>query len=194
MLKIGITGGIGSGKSVVSNLLNVMDYPVYNSDIEAKQLCDTSLPLKSELIAAFGEKIYTNDQLNRKLFADIIFNSPVQLEKANAIIHPHVALHFTDWAQKQEKALVFIESAILFESRFNQLVDKAILVYAPLEIRIMRALERDGEGQLESIQQRIKQQIPDEEKMEKVDFIIYNDEKQLIIPQLDRIITSLLND
>jgi dephospho-CoA kinase len=191
MLKVGITGGIGSGKSIVCEVIIGLDYPVYNSDAASKHLCDTFIPLKEALISAFGKDIYNESKLNRKRFARIIFNNPKELEKANDIIHPYVAQDFLKWASTQTTSQVFLESAILFESGFNQLVDKTVLVYAPLKLRLQRAINRDGEEQRNSILQRVEQQISDELKLKQADFIIYNDENQLVIPQIHSILNSI---
>ena len=191
MLTIGITGGIGSGKTIVCEVIKCMGYPVYNSDLVSKELCNNHTPLKEALIASFTKDIYTETGLNKKVFADIIFNNPDELKKANAIIHPYVAQDFLKWASEKTSILAFLESAILFESGFNHLVDKTVLVYAPVELRIQRAINRDGEEQHNSILERIEQQSSEDLIQKQANFIIYNDENQLVIPQIHSILNSI---
>ena len=188
---IGITGGIGSGKSVISRLLRSMGYAVYDSDFEAKNLINNSLPLQKKLAEAFGKGIFSNGIVNKEAFASLIFSGGEQLRKANAIIHPEVIKHFLEWLPAQKTPLVCIETAILFESGFDKLVDKILLVYAPQSLRLERAVKRAGEGQRFSVEQRMAQQISDEEKMKMVDFVVINDEKKLVIPQIEEILLSL---
>ncbi|MBN1463031.1 MAG: dephospho-CoA kinase [Paludibacteraceae bacterium] len=190
MLKIGITGGIGSGKSVLATLLKTMGYPVYNSDIEAKKLCNSSPQLKEKLQQAFGKSLYQNDELNKVAFSTIIFSNPDKLKLANSIIHPFVTTHFLQWAQKQQTSLVFIESAILFESELINHIDQSILIIADEATRIQRVMERD-KAPTEQVLARIKNQLPETERLQKADYIIYNDNKQAIIPQLQKILAFL---
>ena len=187
----GITGGMGSGKSTVSRLLRAMGYAVFDSDEEAKFLINSSLPLQKKLTETFGESIFDNGTLNKAAFAALIFSDSEQLKKANSIIHPEVKRHFAEWLSMQKKSPVFIESAILFESNFDQLVDKVLLVYAPQHLRLERALMRGGEAQRHSIEQRMAQQIPDEEKIKLADFIVENDGNKAIIPQVEQIVVEM---
>lgn len=190
MLKIAITGGIGSGKSVLATLLKTMGYPVYNSDVEAKKLCNSSPQLKKKLQQAFGENLYQNDELNKVAFSTIIFSNSDKLKLANSIIHPFVTNHFLQWAQKQQTSLVFIESAILFESELINHIDQSILIIADEATRIQRVMKRD-KAPTEQVLARIKNQLPETERIQKADFIIYNDNKQAIIPQLEKILAFL---
>lgn len=144
MIKIGITGGIGSGKSVVAALLELSGIPVYIADTESKLLTATSPVIREKLVALFGEELYTADGLDKKRLASHIFGNPERLGQVNAIIHPEVNRHFLAWAERQNAPVCAIESAILFESGFNRVVDTTLMVYAPMEIRIRRALERDA--------------------------------------------------
>ena len=198
-LIIGITGGIGSGKSVISRLLCSMGYAVYNSDDEAKMLLDNSPSLQKKLAETFGTDIFDNGKFDKEAFASIIFSNEKQLQKANAIIHPEVIKHFSQWLSNPQihkstnpQKPIFIETAILFESGFDKLVDKTILVYAPRELRLERAVKRAGEEQRFSVEQRMAQQISDEEKIKMVDFVVVNDETQAVIPQVEKILQSLL--
>jgi len=184
MIKIGVTGGIGSGKSVVSSLLQIYGVPIYIADQESKKLLVSSMSIRKQLTALLGDAVYDSTGLNRKLMASLIFNDPELLKKVNAIIHPEVARHFNEWIAMQQAKWAVLESAILFESGFNSQVDMSLLVYAPQEIRIERTIERDKMLRADVIQ-RIKNQQPDEEKKNCVDYIIYNDGKEALIPQVE---------
>lgn len=190
MIKIGITGGIGSGKSVVASLLNLLGIPVYIADRESKQLTTTSSVIREQLIALFGEEIYIQGKLNKKLLSSCIFNNPAYLKQVNAIIHPEVNKHFQQWVKKQQTELCALESAILFESGFDRIVDIRLMVYAPLEIRIERVLAREATTRKE-IEQRIQNQLSDEIKKEQSDFVIYNDNIHALLPQVTSFIESL---
>lgn len=190
MTKIGLTGGIGSGKSVVASLLEVLGIPVYIADTESKRLTNTSPAIKEPLIRLFGENIYTEEGVDRKLLASYIFGNPDYLRQVNAIIHPVVNDDFQEWANRQPTTRCAIETAILFESGFDQYVDKSLMVYAPLEIRIERAVLRDNASR-EEILQRVGNQLPDEIKKNRSDYVIYNDGKQALIPQLNIILSKI---
>lgn len=190
MIKIGITGGIGSGKSVVGRLLELEGVPVYTADIESKRLTNTSPAIREGLIALFGKEIYTAEGLNKKLLASRIFNKPDNLKQVNEIIHPEVNKHFLAWVNKQETACCAIESAILFESGFDRIVDVRLMVYAPLSLRLERVRTRDRLS-LQEVENRIHNQWPDEIKKEKSDYIIYNDDVHALLPQVTRFLTSL---
>lgn len=192
MIKIGITGGIGSGKSVVASLLNLHGVPVYVADTESKILTDNSPLIREKLTALLGNDLYTEKGLDRKLLASHIFNNPDYLRQVNAIIHPEVDRHFAEWTQKQTAAICAIESAILFESGFDKVVDKSLMVYAPLELRIKRAMTRDSASR-EDIVRRIGNQLPDETKRDRSDFVIFNDGKQALLPQTEKLLLSLQN-
>lgn len=183
MIKVGITGGIGSGKSVVAALLELSGIPVYIADTESKLLTTTSPVIREKLMALFGEELYTADGLDKKRLASHIFGNPKRLEQVNAIIHPEVNRHFLAWADKQDAPACAIESAILFESGFNRIVDTTLMVYAPMEVRIARALERDAVP-CEEIMRRIESQLPDEVKKEKSDYVIFNGGEQALLPQI----------
>ena len=190
MIKIGITGGIGSGKSVVASLFQLLGVPVYIADEESKRLTNQSMTIRRQLIAHYGEAIYTAEGLNKPLLAAKIFQDPAQRRIVNGIIHPEVKHHFEAWAAQQETPLCAIESAILFESGFDQVVDTHLMVYAPKALRIERATARDAASR-EAIQQRIESQMADEEKRELADHLIYNDNQQPLIPQVTALIANL---
>lgn len=190
---VGLTGGIGSGKSTVRKIFENLGVPVYDADYESKQLLNTDEELKKELIKAFGEKIYSNEGfINKKVFAAIIFNDEKELEKANSIIHPAVEKHFLNWVNSQEAKYVVKEAAILFESGSFKKTDKIITVSAPVELRIKRVCKRDNTNE-EQVRQRIKNQMTDEERKSRSDWVIINDEKQLILPQILKIHDLLIN-
>lgn len=187
---IGITGGIGSGKSVVSQLLGVMGYSVFDSDKEAKLLMNQDEELKQSLCDAFGSQTYHNGLLNRDFLASVIFSEKQALHRINALVHPAVGNWFKRWAASQKGNLVFFECAILFESGFETLADQIWTVSAPLEVRIERAIARDHSTR-EKIVERIKSQMSQEEKELRSDSIIYNDDVLPLIPQVERLLDKL---
>ena len=180
---VGITGGIGSGKSTVCDILQAMNYPVYNSDQRAKDLMESDPHIRQSLIDAFGEKVFDNGILNRSHLAKIIFNDPIKRDQINAIIHPAVRTDFQNWSKQQTTAIVFQESALLFETGGYQLLDFNVLVVAPIEDRIQRVLKRD-QTDLEAIQLRMNNQLADEEKIPLADFIIENGQNSVVLPQI----------
>ena len=190
MIKIGITGGIGSGKSVVSRLLSLFCVPVYIADEESKRLTDTSPVIHRGLIQLFGNEIYQpGGGLNRQLLASHIFGCKENLLRVNQLIHPEVNKDFHGWAGRQASSACGIESAILFESGFDRIVDIRLMVYAPLSVRIQRAAERDGVC-AEAIERRIRSQMPDEEKKDKSDYVIENDGCHALIPQVEKFLAE----
>ena len=193
MIKLGITGGIGSGKSYVSRLLESWGIPVYDTDREAKRLTLTHPEIRRELIDLLGEEVYCGQQLNKTLLAGYLFASRAHAERVNHIIHPRVYEDFLLWAdglKQQGRELVGMESAILFESGFDRAVDRVLMVYAPLEIRISRAMERDGVPE-ERVRERIAAQMDEELKCKRADFILTNDGINPVEPQLRQIIQEL---
>jgi dephospho-CoA kinase len=188
MIKIGITGGIGSGKSVVCELFCLHNIPVFDADAEAKKLNDTSPVIRQKLIRLFGDDLYENNLLNRQKLASLIFSNPENLQKVNAIIHPEVAICFEKWANEQKNApIVVIETAILFESRFDKSVDKTITVYAPKDARVERIVKRDN-ADIAQIEARMNSQLSEEEKIKSADFVIVNDNRESLIEQVGRFI------
>ena len=192
IIKICFSGGIGIGKSVVSTLFRLFGVTVYIDDEESKQLTNQSETIRKRLIAHYGEAIYTPEGLNKPLLAAKIFQDPAQLRIVNGIIHPEVKRHFEAWAAKQTTPLCAIESAILFESGFDKVVDTSLMVYAPKALRIERTTARDAASR-EAIQRRIESQMADEEKRKLADHLIYNDDQQPLIPQVTAFLARLLN-
>ncbi|MDR1679036.1 MAG: dephospho-CoA kinase [Prevotellaceae bacterium] len=187
MKTVGITGGIGSGKTTLCKLIQIMGYPVFFADDESKLLIDNDLILKKKLIDAFGSEIYAdNGKLNRSVFAAIIFENKNSLQLANSIIHPAVIEVFDRWRKMQTTEMVFVESAILFESVLQHTADKTIAVSAPEEIRIRRVIKRERVKR-EVVEARIRNQMIDEIRNAQADYIVLNDDKNLVIPQMEKI-------
>jgi dephospho-CoA kinase len=190
-LLIGITGGIGSGKTTLSKKLRAEGYSVYDSDAEARRLQNEHPVIRKELIKLFGDDIYTNQILNRSALAKIVFGKPELLSKLNSIVHPYVKQDFDLWIKKHEtEKLLFKESAILFESGFNNFVDKVILMVASEEVRIARVIKRDG-ATPEQVKLRMKNQMTDDEKVPKADFVIYTDDNMPLEDKMRRILVQL---
>jgi len=170
---VGLTGGIGSGKTTVASMFKKLGIAIYIADVEAKKLTNSSKIIRKKLIALLGEKAYLNGELNKKYVANIIFNNKELLQKVNEIIHPKVAQHFKKWVSKQEGAYCIKEAAILFENGSYKSCDFTILVTAPLKIRFERIQKRDNASK-EEIQNRMNNQWTDNVKKELADVIIEN--------------------
>lgn len=173
MIKIAICGGIGSGKSTICQMFKERGVAVYDSDARAKALMNESAALREALVAEFGKECYANSELNRAVLASKVFGSAERLAKLNAIVHPAVKEDYLRWHEEQEGDYTILESAILFESGFDALVDKSVAVLAPMPLRVMRAMERDGATK-EQIEARIKAQMSDDELVARTDFAIVN--------------------
>ncbi len=190
-LKIGITGGIGSGKSVVSRLFEQMNIPVYNSDNESKRLTMSNVAVKEGLIELLGNNVYIDGILNKQLLASYLFSSAENAKKIESIIHPVVKNDFKDWCNRYaDLPVVAMESAILIESGFTDEVDFVVLITAPQDIRLKRAMQRDGVSESQ-IKDRIAAQLSDEDKEKFADYIIVNDGKTPLIPQVLELFTFL---
>ncbi|HPD95347.1 MAG TPA: dephospho-CoA kinase [Tenuifilaceae bacterium] len=191
MLKVGITGGIGSGKTYICKIIEQLGYPVYNADVRAKELTNSNSNIKSAVKSLFGKDIYVNGKLNRSAVAKLVFEDSTLLEKLNRIIHPEVQNDFETWANSNfDNSIVFKEAAILFESGMYKLMDANILVTAPLNIRIGRVMERDGVSK-NDVLKRINNQFSDEEKLKLANYTIVNDGKVLVLPQIINVINEL---
>lgn len=188
-IRLGITGGIGSGKSYVCHLLEEhFNIPIYYCDDEAKRLNVEHPLIRKELTELVGKEVYSSDgSLNKPVLAQYLFACKEHADQINAIIHPRLKDDFVRWANQQEAPIVATESAILFESGMNELVDHSIMVSAPIEVRIDRVLQRDSTTR-EKAMQRISAQMDDKEKSLLADFIIVNDGTSPLIPQLEKII------
>ncbi|MDH5412785.1 MAG: dephospho-CoA kinase [Flavobacteriaceae bacterium] len=191
MIKVGLTGGIGSGKTTVANFFSELGMPVYNADIEAKRIMNSSTLVKKKLIAAFGEEAYINGKLNSSFLASIVFNDKSKLEIINSIIHPEVGKDFLSWVKKQEAPYVIEESAILFENDLIGHFDYIITVTAPVEVRINRIIKRDQSSK-DEILLRMSSQWDDKKKIELSDYIIHNIELNDTKKQVHKLHKKLL--
>lgn len=187
MLKVGLTGGIGSGKSIVSKVFELLGIPVYVADVEAKRLMNSDPEIRSKLIAKFGSKAYgLTNELDRKFLADVIFKQPEALQEVNAIVHPVVRKDFERWMSEHgDSPYVVQESAILFDTGLYQFFDKIITVTADQEVRIKRVMQRDSASK-EMVLDRMKNQLPEWSKIQRSDFVIYNN-SELVLPQIIKI-------
>ena len=190
MKKIGLTGGIGTGKTYVAKIFQKFGIPVFCADANAKELLQTNLKLINQVRKEFGSNIYIEGVLQSKELADIVFSDKSMLVKLNKLVHPYVNQSFISWCTNQESNLVIKEAAILFESNANIDLDIIICVSAPLEIRIKRVKKRDGVPK-EHVQRVINNQMLQNKKEKLSDFVIYNDEKKLILPQIIEILKIL---
>jgi dephospho-CoA kinase len=189
MLRIGLSGGIGSGKSTVAGILAKMGYPVFYSDHEAKRLYDENPLLQKQLVDLFGPAIYRDGQLNKAFLAQQLFSSAELKAQVTALVHPLVRKAFEVWAQQQASDLVFNEAAILFETGAYKDFDATVLVMAPIETRIERVQKRDLISR-EAVLQRIANQWPDSKKMNLTTYIITND-GQPLLQQIEDVISKL---
>mgnify|MGYP006158256775 FL=1 len=190
MKKIGLTGGIGVGKTYVSKIFQKMGIPIFNADEQAKKCMVDDANLKEAVQLAFGENMYLKGVLQKDALAKIVFNNTKTLAKLNALVHPIVKQKFEDWCSLQSTSMVIKEAAILFESDAHLGLDAVVCVSAPEKLRISRVQKRDGNS-VEQIQSRMSKQMPQTEKEELADFLIVNDQVQLLLPQVLAIITEM---
>jgi dephospho-CoA kinase len=187
MLKIGLTGGIGSGKTSLAKIFESLGVKVYYSDYWAKYLTSNDIDIISKLKKEFGDDIYLkNNELDKLKLSKLIFNDKIHLQKVNDIIHPVVKAHFNNWVENQKnnnEKYIIKEAAILFESAANKQVDKVITVLSDLNLRIKRIQNRDGIS-IDEIKSKISSQMTDEEKIKLSDYVIYNNEKDMLLPQV----------
>ncbi len=183
LLKIGLTGGIGSGKSVVAGIFKVLNIPVFNADREAKLIMEKDERLIFSIQKLLGGKSYTGKRLNRKYIADIVFNDPGKLRQLNALVHPAAILAADKWMNAQTAHYAVKEAALIFESGSASDLDYVIGVFAPKNLRIKRVMERDNLTK-EQVLARMVSQTDEDEKMKLCDSVVVNDEQQLLIPQV----------
>jgi len=183
MLKIGLTGGIGSGKSTVAKVFEVLGVPVYYADEAAKRIMNEDPLLQQQVIEHFGAAAYKNNQLDRQYLAGMVFNSKEKLELLNSLVHPATLRDAARWMQQQTAPYAIKEAALIFESGSQDQLDYVIGVSAPAPLRIFRAMKRDGSTR-EQVLARMSKQIQEVIKMRLCDFIIYNDEQQAVMPQV----------
>lgn len=188
-IKVGITGGIGSGKSFVCQILEKMGYPVYYSDVESKRLTATSPKIKEGLIQLLGEEVFVENTLNKLFLASKLFQDDTIREKVNQLIHPIVRADFQEWANRQKSEIVFNEAAILIETGSYKTLDFTVLVTASKELRIQRTMKRDGISR-EDVLARMSKQWEDEEKIKLADFVVFNDDRPLLI-QIEQLLSKI---
>tara|TARA_B100000530_G_C15798783_1_gene424659 strand:+ start:168 stop:767 length:600 start_codon:yes stop_codon:yes gene_type:complete len=191
-LKIGLTGGIGAGKTTVSNILESIGTPVFNSDNTSKELLNNNEIIIQNIVKSFGNSIIHNNRIDTNSLAKIVFSSKEKLSILNNIIHPHVIRAFDEWVEKQNSKYIIKESAILFESNTYQNLDKIIVIKSPLKLRIERVHKRDGRSK-NNIKQIIKNQMKESEYIQYADYVINNDHELLLpkIIQLNKELTCL---
>ena len=191
MISIAITGGIGSGKSYISNILQEYGIPIYNTDDEAKRLMVSDEGIRRDLIALLGEEVYVEGTLNKSLLASYLFADAENAARINGIVHPRVKLDFCRWLEQHtDKEIVGMECAILFEAGFDDAVDAVVMVYAPEALRVERAMKRDHATEAQ-IRSRIAAQLDDEEKRKRADYVIYTDGSIPLDSQLSTLIAQL---
>jgi dephospho-CoA kinase len=184
VLKVGITGGIGAGKTIVSRIFSLLGVPLYNADERAKYILHHDQEVKQQLILQFGDQAYRDGKVNTAFLAREVFNDDDKLAKLNGFVHPRVKLDFEEWMKKQHAPYILKEAALLYEAGSYKDLDKIITVFSPVELRIKRILARDPSRTEDSIRSIMQKQMPDEEKVRKADYVIYNDDTQLLIPQV----------
>jgi dephospho-CoA kinase len=191
MIIVGLTGGIGSGKSTVGKMFKKLGVPVYNSDKQAKKLMNSSKKIRKKITALLGENAYEDNQLNRPFIAKQVFENKELLAGLNSIVHPVVREHFIKWADKQKYSYVIQETALLFENDARDNYDRVILVTAPKQTRIERVVKRDGTSKI-SVLARIKNQLPDDLKVKNSDFVIENIELEKTWKKVKEVNNALL--
>jgi dephospho-CoA kinase len=194
-LQIGITGGIGSGKSLVCRIFSAFGIPVYDADHRAKSLMTTDGILISQIKKEFGDLSYNEKgELNRIYLGERVFSDEKQLEKLNSLVHPRVAVDYQNWLTEHKEACYVVkEAALLFEAGSNRLIDKVIVVTAPEDLRIHRVLARDSHRSRQQLLDIIKRQWSEEEKVKRADYVLANDEKKLLLPEVLKLHRLFLN-
>ncbi len=191
MKVIGLTGGIGSGKSTVARMFELLNVPVYYADQEAKRLMTNSTTLKLGIVQLFGERAYVNNKLNRRYIADVVFKDKVKLEALNALVHPEVRKDFLQWVDSQQAPYVMQENPLIFEKNDLELFDKVIIVTADKEVKIQRIIDRDGLSK-DQVLDRMANQLDDTEKTKLADFVIHNETLENTKTQVDQIHHQLI--
>jgi len=185
-LQIGITGGIGTGKSLICKIFETLGVSVYDADSRAKYVMTTDRILISQIKKEFGDLSFGNDgSLNRKYLSETVFSDPEKLSVLNGLVHPRVRLDWANWIEEHKhEPYLLREAALLYEAGASELVDKVIVVTAPEPMRIARVLRRDAHRTAEQIKEIMQRQWPEEEKIKRADFVIHNDERELVVPQV----------
>jgi len=182
MFRVGLTGGIGSGKSTVAHVFEILGIPVYYADKEAKRLMNEDPDIRKQVIAHFGEEAYADNILNRRFLAEIVFKDKEKLRLLNSLVHPVTIAKAEEWMQKHNTPYVIKEAALIFESGSQEGLDFVIGVSAPLHVRIQRTMKRDGVSR-DEVLHRMQNQIQESIKMRLCDFVIRNDDQHLVLPQ-----------
>lgn len=183
ILRIGLTGGIGSGKSTAAQIFEVLGIPVYYADIAAKRLMNENAKVRAAITTIFGKEAYPNNILDRRYISSIVFSDPAKLELLNALVHPVTKKDSEAWMHRQTTPYAIHEAALIFEAKVSDRLDHVIGVSSPVELRIKRAMERDNVDR-EEVVKRMNRQLDEDIKMSKCDFLLINDEQQLLIPQV----------
>ena len=191
MIRVGITGGIGSGKSTVAKVFEVLGIPVYYADDAAKRIMNEDQLLKAQLLQLFGAETYVDGKLNRKYLSRLVFNDEEKLAQLNALVHPATLADAGKWMQQQTTPYAIKEAALIFESGAQTQLDKVIGVFAPAPVRIQRVMKRDDVSR-EEVKARMEKQLDESIKMRLCDYVVTNDEQELVIPQVIKIHEALL--
>ncbi|WP_299452883.1 dephospho-CoA kinase [uncultured Microscilla sp.] len=195
ILKIGITGGIGSGKSIICRIFGCFGVPIYDADSRARWIMNNHQTLQQEVTAEFGAEAYDSQgQLNRPYMANQVFNDSNKVKILNQLVHPKVGQDFAAWVQLYPNAPYLLkEAALMFESGSNQALDYVMTVFAPKDVRIKRVLQRDPQRSEEQVKAIFGKQLAEEEKIKRADFVVYNDDQQMVLPQVVRLHEQFLN-
>ncbi|EAY28861.1 dephospho-CoA kinase [Microscilla marina] len=195
ILKIGITGGIGSGKSIICRIFGCVGVPIYDADSRARWIMNNHQALQQEVTAEFGTEAYDSQgQLNRPYMAKQVFNDSNKVKTLNQLVHPKVGQDFAAWVQLYPNAPYLLkEAALMFESGSHQALDRVITVFAPKDVRIKRVLQRDPQRSEEQVKAIFGKQLAEEEKIKRADFVVYNDDQQMVLPQVLRLHEQFLN-
>lgn len=186
-MEVGITGGIGAGKSIVCKIFNTLGIPVYDADSRAKHLMEESSSLMEQIKRVFGKNSYQQSgKLNREYLADLVFSDSEKVQKLNKLVHPEVAKDYSNWVRNHASRFPYIikEAALLIESGSYKQLDYLVTVLAPMELRIDRVLARDSHRERGQVELIISRQLSDRQRIERSDMVLNNDEKQLLIPQI----------
>lgn len=193
MLKIGLTGGIGSGKTTVAHIFEVLGIPVYYADDAAKKIMSENEDIKQAIIKSFGTESYVDGKLNRAFLAQEVFSDPQKTLLINSIIHPATIADVEQWFEKQQGPYAIKEAALIFEANAEKKLDLVIGVSSPLELRLQRVMQRDSITK-EAVEKRMHHQMNADQKMDRCDFIINNNDRELLIPQVISIHEKLLQN
>lgn len=191
MIRVGLTGGIGSGKTTVARVFRTLGIPVFEADAEGRRIMQEDAAVIKAVTERFGTSVVRNGAIDRATLASIVFKDPSALKDLNAIIHPAVRTGFLRWAAEQNAPYVIMEAAVMAENGGHRTMDQVIVVTAPAELRIQRVMARDGVG-LDAVDARMANQVGDAERLKLADHVIHNDDQQLVIPQVLSVHQALL--